>query len=62
MYRDEDRIASNSEALAEYAANAGEDRPDCAWILTDWDVWVPNPKYRGPPVPHPEDYEPEEEG
>ena len=30
------------------------DNPDRAWLLHDWDVWVKNPFYAGPPVPHPE--------
>ncbi len=25
------------------------------WLLHDRDIWVQNPAYRGPPVPHPED-------
>lgn len=48
-------LASNNEALAEYAANAGEERPDRQWILTPWDTWERNPKYHGPPQRHPED-------
>jgi SNF2 family DNA or RNA helicase len=39
----------------EYAHNAGRDRRDSAWILSDRDVWYRNPFYRGPPQPHPED-------
>ena len=55
-----DRAATNSEAVAEYARNAGADHPDRAWLLHDWDVWVSNPHYRGPPVPHPESDDEEE--
>lgn len=29
--------------------------PEQAWVLTDRDVWHPNPFYCGPHVPHPED-------
>lgn len=62
----ESRLATPSEAVAEYGRNAGRDNPDRAWLLHDWDVWVRNPFYVGPPVPHPEsddgqdddDYEP----
>ena len=36
----------------------GQRRPGDAWILTDQDVWVKNPYYRGPAVPHPEDQDP----
>lgn len=50
----ESRLATPSEAVAEFGRNAGMDRPDQAWLLHDWDVWVKNPFYAGPPVPHPE--------
>jgi hypothetical protein len=44
------------EACLEYALGVGRDRPDSAWILTDFDTWVANPFYSGPPdPPHPED-------
>ncbi len=49
-------MASRMDACREYAINAGRDREDSAWILTDFDVWMANPFYNGPPVPHPEDY------
>jgi hypothetical protein len=48
------RLASPAEAVAEFGWNAGMDRPEEAWLLHDWDVWVKNPHYAGPPVPHPE--------
>jgi hypothetical protein len=47
--------ATNNEALNEYAHNAGMDNPEAAWILHDRDIWLKNPYYSGPPVPHPED-------
>jgi hypothetical protein len=57
-YPDEDDdlhpLATRSEAVAEYGRNAGREFPDRAWLLHDWDVWVRNPFYRGPAVPHPE--------
>jgi hypothetical protein len=31
------------------------DNLDRPWLLDDRDVWVANPFYSGPPVPHPED-------
>lgn len=40
----------------EYAENVGRERPECAWILSDRDVWYRNPFYKGPPMPHPEDW------
>lgn len=48
-------LATPGEAIAEFGFNAGMDHPDQAWLLHDWDVWVRNPHYAGPPVPHPED-------
>lgn len=54
---DYDNIATRSEAVREYAYNCGAPA-DQAWILHDWDVWTSNPRYDGPPVPHPEDMEP----
>jgi hypothetical protein len=41
-------------ACQEYAQNIGSERPEQAWILTDYDTWVENPHYTGKPVPHPE--------
>lgn len=34
--------------------------PERAWLLSDFDVWVKNPRYHGPEVPHPE-YEGEDD-
>lgn len=48
-------FSTNNQALAEFARNAGAMRPEAPWLLTDWDVWVKNPSYRGPAVRHPED-------
>jgi len=53
-YREEDHLATPAEAVAEYARNIGGEYPDRAWLLHDWDVWVANPHYVGPPVMHPE--------
>jgi hypothetical protein len=47
-------VATPADACREYAYNWGMDNPDRAWVLTDYDVWMPNPHYQGPPVPHPE--------
>jgi len=58
--REDDHLATPAEAVAEFARNIGGEYPDRAWLLHDWDVWVANPHYKGPPVPHPEDYDPEE--
>lgn len=43
------------EATRQYAYNHGALEPEKAWILTPFDVWMPNPHYNGPAVPHPED-------
>ena len=51
---DRTELATRAEAVREYAYNCGAPA-DRAWILHDWDVWTPNPRYDGPPVPHPED-------
>ena len=51
----EERWATPGEADAEYARNVGAMQPERAWILSDRDVWYPNPAYQGPPVRHPED-------
>jgi hypothetical protein len=50
-----DHTATGSESLLEFAHNAGSDHSDRAWLLDPRDVWVANPFYQGPPVPHPED-------
>lgn len=48
-------LATPAQADLEYATNVGAERRDVAWILSDRDVWYPNPFYKGPPQPHPED-------
>ena len=53
-YYEEDRMATPAEACREYAWNVGSERPEQAWILTNYDSWEPNPYYHGPSVPHPE--------
>lgn len=47
--------ATEAEADREYADNVGADRPECAWVLSDRDVWYRNPYYQGPAVRHPEE-------
>lgn len=59
----DERVATDDEAVAEFARNIGSEYPDRAWLLDDRDAWVRNPHYRGPAVPHPEadgDYDDEE--
>jgi hypothetical protein len=55
-FEEEDRVATPADAMREFAYNVGDyDRyKDRQWILTDYDVWVQNPHYRGPPQLHPE--------
>lgn len=36
------------------ASELGEANPDRAWVLSNRDVWYPNPRYKGEPVEHPE--------
>lgn len=57
---DRDHLATPGEALQEFGFNAGMDNTDKPWLLSDWDVWVKNPFYSGPPAPHPEDDYPRE--
>lgn len=57
-YSDEyDQVATHRDAMREFAATVGDE--DCyrneQWILTDYDVWVKNPYYRGPDQGYPED-------
>ncbi len=47
--------ATPTDARREYAYNAGANRPDREWLLTDWDTWERNPHYTGEPGPHPEE-------
>jgi hypothetical protein len=42
------------DAMMQTARIDGQKRPEWAWLLTDQDVWVKNPCYVGPAVPHPE--------
>ena len=49
-----DRFSTWSEAVTEFAFNAGRDRPDIQWLLTDYDTWIRNPFYRGPEQIHPD--------
>lgn len=47
--------STDAEWDREGARDIGREHPDRAWILSDRDVWYPNPFYQGPPVRHPED-------
>lgn len=47
--------SSASEWDSAEAREIGSKNPQQAWILTDRDVWHPNPYYTGPKQPHPED-------
>ena len=53
--QEDDRLATPSEAVKEYARNYGSDNPDQEWVLSPFDSWERNPFYRGPRGPHPED-------
>ena len=53
-HQEEDIMATPMDACREYARNVGYERPEHAWILTDYDTWEPNPYYHGPPQQHPE--------
>jgi hypothetical protein len=61
-YDDDDRAPTHNELLRWEADARGEERPEDEWVLTNYDVWMKNPHYKGPPGPHPEDPEPSCEG
>lgn len=46
--------ATMRDLLGDWARSVGDERPEVAWLLSDLDVWVRNPYYRGPAAPHPE--------
>jgi len=51
------------DTLHDIRFREGADYPDRAWLATPYDmVWVANPYYTGPAVPHPEDDEDEDTG
>lgn len=54
---EEDRMATPQDAEREFQYNFGRMRPDRAWICTPRDQILPNPFYKGPPQPHPDDDE-----
>lgn len=47
---------TTDEWMRDQASDIGFKNQVQAWILTSWDIWVANPYYKGPEVPHPEDY------
>jgi hypothetical protein len=51
--------SSVAELDRDDATLAGRKRTKQAWILSDRDVWYPNPYYVGPPVQHPDYWEEE---
>ena len=51
---DETHLATDGEAMKEFARNVGVERSDTAWLLTSYDTWERNPFYTGPEVRHPE--------
>jgi hypothetical protein len=59
-------LATEADAMREFAENVGDSEHwKCRqWILTDYDVWVRNPHYSGPPQRHPEvdDYPEDDDG
>lgn len=52
---EEDMPATPMDAVREWVAVVGANHPNRAWLCHDYDVWVANPYYVGPPVRHPED-------
>lgn len=54
-YDESDCLATDDDAMREFARNAGGEFADREWLLSSYDVWVRNPHYAGPPQRHPED-------
>lgn len=54
-YNEDSAPATMSQAVAEYAANVGQENRERAWILSPFDSWERNPFYNGPAVKHPEE-------
>ena len=54
---EEDQLATPADAVREWVSVVGANHPNRAWLCHDYDVWVANPYYNGPPVRHPEDYD-----
>lgn len=48
-------VATESDAIREFAFNVGRDQPDREWISTPYDTWERNPFFTGRPGRHPED-------
>jgi len=48
--------STDAEWDREEARLLGMADPERAWVCTGRDSWYPNPYYKGPPVPHPEEY------
>lgn len=48
-------LATFDDAIREWAVNVNAPAEQ-EWILSDYDTWERNPRYRGKPGPHPEDY------
>jgi hypothetical protein len=63
-YQEDDQWATPSDAVNEFARNAGAENQDREWLLTSYDSWVKNPYYTGAPGRHPEGdyYDDEDEG
>lgn len=55
-------LYSYEEECSQFANWEGVDNITYAWLLTDYDTWIPNPHYIGRPEPYPYDgYETEHE-
>lgn len=56
------RVSTDAEVDREDARLIGERRPEQDWILSDRDVWYPNPYFKGVRGPHPEEGNNEDDG
>jgi hypothetical protein len=53
-YQEDSQLATDDDAVQEFARNAGAENQDREWLLTSYDIWVKNPFYAGAPGRHPE--------
>jgi len=49
-------MSFQEDAVREWVWAYGSERPEQAWILSNYDTWHKNPFYQGPEQRHPEDY------
>lgn len=53
----EDRMATEQDAVREWAYNFGATCPEKEWLASNYDTWERNPHFTGTPGRYPEDSE-----